>query len=53
MVKSVSYHLGKQFFDFSEGANMLQFIGNKGKGIKCKSCSWVLFSAAELVRAGC
>lgn len=43
MVKSLSYHLGKQFFDFSEGANMLQFIGNKGKGIKYKSCSWILF----------
>lgn len=52
MVKSLSYHLGKQFFDFSEGANMLQFIGNKEKGIKYKSCSWILFLVAELLRAG-
>lgn len=53
MVKSLLYHLGKQFFDFSEGANMLQFMGNKGEEIKYNSCcSWILFSVAELVRAG-
>lgn len=52
MVKSPSYHLGKRFFDFSEGANMLQFMGNKGKEINYKSCSWILFSVAERARAG-
>lgn len=46
MVKSLSYHLGKRFFDFSEGANMLHSVGNKGKEISFKSWSWILFSAA-------
>lgn len=32
MVKSRSYHLGKQSFDFSEGANMLQLMETKGRG---------------------